>query len=165
MPKRDDEEDLESDRVNVVPAGSGDALITERSLLNLPPRAAPPAQPERKFVEVWRADKFSFVAFNGDDEPLSLEKARQDAAGAAGTKKTAAQPAKKPCKNCEKNKKKAEAKASGGGGEPTPAPDTTPTPTPAARGIPDSSSPEPEAATTQTTDMEPDSAEKPADTD
>ena len=121
----------------------GDYRVDERTLLNLPPRPGPPAQPERIVVEQIRGDKINYVVFTGDNERVSQEEARLHTLPAAGGKTAAANPPDKKCKACEEAARKAareRAKRQGGGLSPVPGP--SPNPTPAPRGLPEVAPPE-----------------------
>ncbi len=79
----------------------GDYPVNERTLLNLPPRPAPPGPPERIVVEEIRGDKISYVVFTGDNVRLAQERAVRDTLPAGSAVGGATAQVKKRCPKCE----------------------------------------------------------------
>lgn len=128
VPDSSDGSRLDSKTVDAL-LSRGDYPLGERDLLNLPPRPAPPAPPERIVVEQIRGNKIDYVVFTEDNVRLSQEETRQNSLP-TGTASAAAPPSGKKCKTCGKGK------GSGGGSTPTHGP------TPAPRGFRDVQPPE-----------------------
>ena len=142
-PDSSDGSRLDSKRVDAL-LSRGDFQIGERELLNLPPRPAPPAPPERIVVEQIRGNKIDYVVFTEDNIRLTQDEARQKTLPDTGrTIRATSSPTGKKCKNCGKGKAK--------GDESTPAPGTAPSPTPAPRDSHDAPSPDPVPAPPRTT--------------
>lgn len=133
LPASGNAEKLDPNRVNAI-LSNGDYQVGVRDLLNLPPRPAAPAPPERIIVEQIRGNRVEYVVFTGDNERLSEEEARQGALPAAGGNAVVARPAKR-CKKCEEAAKKRAEEAKRRNAPEGPAPSPTPGPTPAPRSL------------------------------